>query len=332
MISQFFYKNKKIIFIIIFLISVVLTYGFLINLKTRYKISQLKKEQKIREEKIKKEWEKIYQTKNNIKEKPTSQPEEKIIAKGEFIFNIILTKPDSLSTHAIDPFLKTFFSEKKYYSLNYVKEFYQKEANKYAVKNFDLKINHFGPFDIRSLPYIGDVFNPWYKDPFSELKMKDAFNAVIKENNLSFDLSKKNFYIFVYFDPSFEKEEKVKDYSFYDYKKFRSFADSYNQKAYINVYDFSPKFSKKLVTIILHESFHLFGATDKYNEDIKNDRFCSEKGRGVVNNLVYLPQDTGDIMCLYVEYEQGKFRQGDLEKEELVVNEITAKEIGWINY
>lgn len=329
--TNFFHQNKKIIIAATLLFLFLWLYSLLIEIKTKIQISQWKKEKQITREKIKKEWSKLYSYPTKTEKKDNHSSEEIIKAKGNINFNIVLVKPTTLPNEITTPFLEKLFSDEKYYSLNYVKEFYQREAEKYGVNNLNLKINHFGPFEIDSLPYTGDIFNPWYKDPFSTLKIKDAFDKIIKENSLSSN-SKNDFCLFVYFDPSFEKEEKVEDYSFYDYKKFRSFADFYNKKAYINVYDFSPLFTKKLITIIIHESLHLFGASDKYYEDPKDEKLCNEKGRGVINNFVYLPQDKTDIMCLYVEYEEGKFRKADLEKEELIINQETAKEIGWLSY
>ncbi|MCX7880993.1 MAG: hypothetical protein N2482_00555 [Patescibacteria group bacterium] len=328
---KLFLKNQKIVILFLIFIFLFLFYPFFVEIKTQIKIKRWQESQKIQEEKIKKKWEKIYQTDNQKAKKRDQMPDEitKTVTRGSFIFNLIFVKPKNLSYQTIQSFLKTFLSEKKYFSVNYIKDYYQKEAKKYSITDFYLTINHFGPFDIDNLPYLGDIFNPWYKDPFSELKIKDAFKEIIKNNNLSSDL-KNTFYFFIYFDPSVEKQEKIVDYSFYDYKKFRSFADKYAKKAYINVYDFSPLFAKELVTIIIHESLHLFGASDKYYEIEKDEKLCSEKGRGIVNNVIYLPQKTADVMCLYVEYEEGKFKKGDLEKEELVINEITAREIGWL--
>lgn len=308
----------------------------IIEIKLSNDLSQWKKEHEALLEKNKKEWEMIYRRPSMSKENKDKNKNSKKLtqAKGFFNFNFIFVKPKNLSPDAIRPLLNKFQSKEKYYSAFFIEKYYQKEADKYGVSmsDFRIKINHFGPFEIGDLPYAGDIFNPWYKDPFSTIKIKDAFDRILHENKINVDKNNdKNFYFFIYFDPEMEKEEKINEYSFYDYKKFRSFADYNNKKAYINVYDFSPLSTKKLVTIIIHESLHLFGANDKYYENPQNDRLCSEKGRGFINKLMYFPQKTGDIMCFYVEYEEGKFRPGDLEKEELVINEETAREIGWIN-
>lgn len=329
--------NRKLIikfFLIFFLFLFILYLGRLIfEIKLNRDLSQWKKEQQVLKEKSKSEWEKIYRYSSSTENKKNTQSSEKITkTKGLFYFNFIYVKPKNLTEEIIQPLLAKLQSKEKYYSSSYIEEYYQKEAQKYGVSDFKIKINHYGPFTLDHLPYAGDIFNPWYKDPFSTVKIKDTFNKVLSENKINtLGEKEKNFYFFIYFDPEIEKEEKVDEYSFYDYKKFRSFADYNNKKAYINVYDFSSLFAKKLVTILLHESLHLFGANDKYYENPQNDRLCSEKGRGFINKLMYFPQKTGDIMCLYVEYEEGKFRPGDLEKEELVINEETAKEIGWLN-
>ena len=92
------------------------------------------------------------------------------------------------------------------------------------------------------------------------------------------------------------------------------------------MFSFSSSFASYLNEIILHESLHLFGATDKYLEDKYG---CTEKGLGDIDKDPIYPQDKTDIMCGLVAKSAEDFSRTYLSDEKLVINPITAKEIGW---
>jgi len=262
-------------------------------------------------------------------------------ALGEQVINIVYVKPAEMPENEIslllerlnkqDPLVfKDCFNDKclENTSLNYVKTYIKNEATKYNIKDFKLDINTYGPYDLNGLGKVGDISYYWGKDPFGIAKLKDSFESTLKQNGLNF--GDKDMVLFLYFDSSLDDTEANKNVGFYETKKFRSFAEYEKSRVYINVYNFSPLFASTVDKIVIHETMHLFGASDKYIEDA-NDRLCKEEGRGDIYKLPTFPQTSGDITCLFVEYEEGKFKAGQIYDGTLVVNTVSAREIGWIN-
>lgn len=268
------------------------------------------------------------------------QPEKRR-AVGNHRLDIVFVKPEKLSNRAISSLTqKLRYSNADIYrdcslgescslntSLYFVNTFLSHEAKKYGT-DFNLRINFHGIYSLPGLNKVGDIARIWGKDLFAVAKLQDAFESIINENNP--DIGKDTPVVFLYFDNSFEKEPGAPEDKFYEYKKFRSFANYNNKRIYLNVYNFSPGFSTTVVEIVTHELLHLFGAVDKYLEH-SDSRICNEKGYGDTIITPPLPQKTGDIMCLFVEYDEGKFYRGSIIDGTLVINRITAKEIGWVD-
>jgi hypothetical protein len=278
----------------------------------------------------------LQQEARNRSFKISIEPIKKRQAVGKHTLHIIFLKPPTLSDAAVQPLVSklqdprnTVFTDcdtcPNNASFNYIKTFLQTEAKKYKEKDFDITVK-LHPLGILSeLEKIGDFAAVWGKDAFGVTKIKDAFAKGLKENNIT--VEKNDLVMFLYFDNTYDYVPDAGE-RFYEHKKFRSFADPDYGRAYVNIYNFSPDFSGTAVEIISHELLHLFGATDKYLEYSETDA-CGDKGLGQIHKKPLYPQTTGDIMCLYVERTKGNFKRGHLVDKQLVINELTAKEIGW---
>ncbi len=244
----------------------------------------------------------------------------KRIASGSHILHVALVKPPNLASEQIMPLISILKSSSNL-SLNHINAYLNQESAKYEVKGFNLEIKTHGLYNLSGLNKVGDINYFWGKDPFGVAKLKDAFEAVNKENKIN--INEQDMTVFLYFDDSFQPTKESEE-RFYESKMFRSFADEAKATTYINVYNFEPSFADKVLEIIVHETLHLFGATDKYKE---TDYGCYEKGLGEPDKTPLFPQTTGDIMCGLIETGKGKFERGNLSN--LVINRITAQEIGW---
>lgn len=282
----------------------------------------------------------LEQEKKNISFKPSIEPVLKREARGKYTLHLIYSKPSSMSVELITPLLSVLTSEKKeaericsqsscYSALSteYLNTYLSKEFSKYKIHDFSLNIINHQIITINSLSKAGDIGYLWGKDPYIITKIKDGFNSSLKENNIK--IARNDLVAFLYFDDSYDYIPDDND-RFYDRKKFRSFADYQYGRTYIDVYNFSPSFSATIIKILAHETLHLFGATDKYSDNPEKKE-CSEKGLGEPNKTPLYPQATGDIMCLSIEIADGYFKPGSFINHELVINPITAKEIGWKN-
>lgn len=248
----------------------------------------------------------------------------KILARGRSKVKLLLIRPPEIAETEIQSLTSRLKSGTV--SLNYINTYLDEQKKNYNVSDFQTELEILGPFVLKDLPYAGDIINFWDKDPFNIIKLQDTFETVIEANNL--DVSSDDLVLYLYFDNS-QALTDDNPYSFYEYKKFRSFAQPETKRAFVNIYRFGTDFAPTVVEIATHELLHLYGANDKYEE--KNpERICSERGRGIPDTLVYIPQTTGDIMCSYIEYEEGKFKRGDFFGGTLIINPLTASEIGWL--
>ncbi len=267
------------------------------------------------------------------------EPLKKRLATGKHTIHIVFFKPPAVSESDVQPLVNklqdpqdTIFKEcnngdcYNNASFFYIKTFLQSEAKKYKQKDVSIQIKVHPLANLTDLEKIGDFVNIWGKDAFGVTKLQDAFKKGLKDNNIS--IGKNDLTMFLYFDNTYDYVPNA-DERFYEHKKFRSFADPDYGRAYINIYNFSASFSGTAVEIVTHELLHLFGANDKYLEYSETDA-CDEKGLGEMHKKPLYPQKTGDIMCLYVEHIKGDFTRGHLVDKELVINELTAKEIGWV--
>jgi hypothetical protein len=258
--------------------------------------------------------------------------------RGHIEVNFVFVRPNNLAEKEITPLISQLVQSsdkieekcstngcRKSISLNYLPTFYEQEARQYNVSDVNIRIRTYGPYTLSELGKVGDIAYIWEKDPFGVTKLQDAFDEVLYKNNL-LEIEGESV-VFLYFDPSFENTDAGD--RFYEHKKFRSFADVSEGKAYINIYKLEPDFASTVVEIAAHELLHLYGATDKYEESESVARICSERGRGEIAKGV--PQDTADIMCMFVETSLDVFNRGQIVNGSIVVNEITAEEIGWKN-
>lgn len=256
-------------------------------------------------------------------------------AIGNETIHVVLVKSPSLAMGEIEPLVDELMNKNnelfvscngddciKNASLGYIQSYLKKESKKYG-QDFDVSVSVHGVFNLEDLTKVGDPMSMWGKDPFVLVELKDEFENVLNSNGV--DVKKDEKVVFLYFDDSSEEEGAKSNYSFYEFLKFRSFAEYEHGRAYVNVYRRDVAFSGRIVEVLLHELLHMYGAIDKY---IENTGECVADGRGVVSKE-YVPQKTGDIMCLYIEENEGVFVRGSILEENLVVNEVTAKEIGW---
>lgn len=282
------------------------------NIYSEWKIKSFQKqwEQTIAEQKEKSQSESLALSKEQSERQGqtviTPAPPKRIAA-GSHVLHVIMVKPPSLNNNEVLPLINILKSNSSS-SLSFINTYLDQEAAKYEVKGFNLEIKTHGLYNLSDLNKVGDVNYFWGKDPFGVVKLKDAFARLVSENNIT--INDKDLTVFLYFDNSFQPTEASEE-RFYENKMFRSFADETKATTYINVYDLDPSFANQVLEIIIHETLHLFGATDKYKE---TEYACYEKG-------------VGDIMCGLIETQKGKFVRGNLSN--LIVNRVTATEIGW---
>lgn len=270
---------------------------------------------------------------NNSSKKYDSREEEPpVTATGNHTIKIVFVKPLHITSNEIEPLYKILTSNnydfyqncsqdlcQQVTSLNYIKTFFEKEAKRYDVNNFNINLEFSDIKDINTLGHIGDTNYNWNKDPFSFNYFFETFENLLDPSNT------KSLVLFLYFDESYvEPNENIE--SFYEYKKFRSFTATNKKRAYVNIYDFTTESVNSIVEVALHETLHLFGANDKY---IEGERGCYNNGYGAPQKKPLFPQTTGDIMCLYVATSPQKYYRGSLSDENLVINQYTAQEIGW---
>ena len=268
----------------------------------------------------------------------TTSPQDSPL-RGNTNITIVLVKPPSVSNIQSAPLITMLrrpdtdiFSSctdslcQKNISLAFIPTFIKNEASKYNITDANVTLDIRGVYTLPELTQVGDFANLWNKDPFGVAKVQDAFEELLMEQHIDSD----SLTIFLYFDDSLSPP-LVESGSFYDYKKFRSFANQSKKRAYVNVYNFSPQFSDDTVLVVTHELLHLFGASDKYINEISSKKLCTSRGLGDPNKSPLFPQTTGDIMCLFIETNDGSFSRGSLLDQSLIINSVTAREIGWQN-
>lgn len=207
-------------------------------------------------------------------------------------------------------------------SVFYISSFYRNEAKKFNVTDFSTSFILNGPVIMPELEKVGDMANIWQKDPFGVANLEDQFEKLLAQNKIP--ATKEDLVVFIYFDNSISPKTE----RFYDGTHFRSFTDQEKRRAYVNLYDFSPAFAPRATEIIAHELLHIFGASDKYAEN-PVDGICSAKGHGLITTNPIYSQTTADIMCGYVETSKKQFKKANFTDGNLVINSLTAKEIGW---
>ena len=290
-----------------------------------YKRESLEKKHNTDYEKLISKQEEEAKKRTNLEKDSDKETRPKAI--GNNTLHMVFTYPPSTTLLAIKPLVAKLTEESNNYSsLNYINSFYLQEMKKYEIKDFSLDIKFHEPILMQSLNKAGDFANFWGKDPFAVAKLQDSFAKLSSDNNIKF--GDNDFVLYLYFDNSLESPNEDSS-SFYDHKKFRSFADDKTKRAYVNIYDFDTSFAQTATEIVAHETLHLFGATDKYEESKSETRICSKKGWGDIEKNPSIPQETADIMCMYIEKDDEEFSRAYFKDKTLVINSKTAQEIGW---
>lgn len=325
-------KHKLSLLLFLVALSPLLAYLFLnfyYKAQSEYVLYSHQRQQNEDKNRQKQEYENLLQQQEKRGlNKNITQAETTRKAVGDYTLHIVLVKPPTIHNSDIAELIDKLKEKdsQNISSLYYLKTFYKKEAGRYGVSDFNLQLKFHGPYTLEKLEQVGDVGLFWSKDPFATTKLQDSFSKLLSEDSISLD--DKSLVVFLYFDDSFN-ENTEDDSRFYEHKKFRSFADKNTGKSYINVYKLDKDFSKTVIEIVGHEVLHLFGASDKYEESESVTRVCSKKGRGDLDLRPRVPQKTADIMCMYIEKEDDKFVRGSFLKNTLVINSLTAAEIGW---
>lgn len=323
-------ERKNIVFGFTAALGVIVCILLLNGISMWYTSFKQQEWQKTKEQ-IEKESESRYeQFLNELDKRPTPTPLQKVTRRkvlGNQTIAVIFVLPtgETATSLPIIPQLTDDSNPKSPSSIQYIDTFLQKQKKQYTDQDMNLRFVYYGPYNIPKTEQVGDIMEYWNKDSFGTTKLEDAFGSLITQHHLK--LAKDSLVLFVYFDNTFASATGEAD-SFYDYKLFRSFANDLKGYAFIDAYRQDVAFAPYLVEILTHELLHLYEASDKYIEDPVNNRLCSTKGRGMIQPL-YSPQETGDIMCLYIEYKEGTFKRGHLKDNNLIINEITASEIGW---
>ncbi len=261
-------------------------------------------------------------------------------ARGNQTLTIVFVKPATIPAERVQPLInaltqskQTIFSDCSYnncklsVSLAYVPTYYTEQSQNYGVSDFNLRIIYAPVIrDIDSIERVGDMGYAWGKNPFGITNLYDTFEAtLVNDPHIDADSP----VIFIFFDDSYTIPAENSE-SLYEHKAFRSFALENRDRAYVNAFSFSPEFASELVTIVAHEALHLYGANDKYIENPEREgQLCKNTGYGEPHKTPLFPQETGDIMCMIVQRDYGDYLLGNLSDNTLVINQFTAREIGW---
>lgn len=331
-------KYKLAVTLVLIALLPLIIYFFLslfYRIESKYAQYSYQKQQEENKKKQQEEYQKLLekqeQRSKKSQTKQSEEKEERKKATGDYNLYFVSVKPPTLPRSAITPLINKLKEQNDqiFTSLLYINTFYKQAAKKYGIENFNLHTSFYGVYDLASLEKVGDAAYIWGKDPFGTVKLRDSFDNLLIDNSINTD--ENTLVIFLYFDDSFGEGDPYAADRFYEHKKFRSFANEYEGRAYINVYNFNPNFAQTVTEIIAHETLHLFGATDKYEESVSISRICSERGRGDLDLQPILPQKTTDLFCMYIEKENDKFERARFSDNNIVINKITAKEIGWIH-
>jgi len=253
----------------------------------------------------------------------SSSANYQIPLRGDQKVTVVFVRPAQLAVSEVQPLITTLESSdaSRHSSLGYINTYLQKQASYYNPASFTVRVVTTPLLTMESLTYVGDIGNPWEKDAFGTTKLQDDFEKIVREQGLPADEP----VIFLYFDPFTGADKSTK--RFYDNQEFRSFADERQKRAYINVYSLSPSFAPTVNEIIIHELLHMYGATDKY---LESTRGCTAEG------WLQLPypyttshNNTADMMCGYLKTESGSLKMAQFEDDEIIINTLTAQEIGW---
>lgn len=181
---------------------------------------------------------------------------------------------DSIDSFVISD-LKAFSKNKgDNTSLYYINTFLTKEAARYGITGGQIALSFYGPFE-----FVGSVNTFAVDDPYDWLTIAEKTSQYYKVPEQNFDLV---YYMGLKGGPG----------------GGWAFPDSHRALSTPNI------------GVFIHETLHLFGASDKYF-----DGDCNSIGRANPFDKSEKPQNLTDIMC-----------SGN---QNGIINEITAREIGW---
>lgn len=203
-------------------------------------------------------------------------------AKGQINMAVVFLwdQPSSASTNELNAMKGPTSSEQ---SLQFTNTYLHAQEAVYAKPSLDVKLSYYGPYETHQ-PIPGDNSSLGETQAIAEL-----FASTSKANNVP------------------ESEYDITHYVYLPTYRFRSFALPASHRAYTN-----PSYGRSTATFV-HETLHMFGASDKYNN---ND--CNTRGKS--NPFSTQADSKFDIMCS----DFGIF-------DNINVNIITAREIGWTN-
>jgi hypothetical protein len=331
------FRQSLVQYAVAFVLLVILMVAgqrFLIQFTSRFKLAYWQQQQKQLAEQNEAEYKELVAKQAQEEDNDsTATPKEQRALLGSHTLHIVMTRPAGLSASSLNSLVATLKSEKTtskcdtchpISSLHYMNTFIQQEAEKYEQAGMKLELEiHPEVYALTDLEQVGDMSNYWGKDSFGMAKLEDAFEAVIADNTI--EIGENDLVVFVYFDPALQAAAEAE--GFYDHKKFRSYARKNTNRAYVNAYSLSSSFAPHLVEIVTHETLHLFGASDKYEEDAYG---CAPEGRGDTEKSPPFPQTTSDIMCGLIAKSAIRYEKADFKEETLVINKHTAQEIGWL--
>lgn len=167
-------------------------------------------------------------------------------------------------------------------TLPYTNTYLNKESERYNKSGIKIKFSFFGPYKINE-----SLEGIYYRDNMRK------FLETLSETS---------------------KNNKVPEHD-YDLVHYIYLSNSYGGGAFRSSHRaFTNTDSSRSPGVFIHETLHLFSATDKYNN---ND--CNTVGRANPFDKTQKPQNLFDIMC----------RTSPLDSA--IINKITAREIGWPN-
>lgn len=262
------------------------------------------------------------EAKSDVEKKSSSRSSKKKL-EGTQKVQVVLVKPAGISNASLQPLLSKIrdTDAKQIHSLWYINTYLQEQAKFYTPKAFSVEFIFSEIFTSNDITTIGDIANPWEKDAFGATKLQDDFEKILTANNLD----QTNPVIFLFFDPfNFETATESR---FYDNQKFRSFADDQTSRVYVNVYSLSPSFAPRVTEIVAHELLHLYGANDKY---LEGKMGCADDGwEQLPFPYNVSAQNSADIMCGFTKDKDDYISFADFESGEVILNWVTAQEIGW---
>jgi len=191
-------------------------------------------------------------------------------------------------------------------SIHFIETWYEEQARKNGIQDFNIDLEIAGPFSIDRLFYGFET----------DSGVVELFNQKLIENRYS--RSDYDIIHYIYFD-DYGKNPNSSSIG------FRSFASNLLGETYNDVNDVSG-----LNLLILHEMAHIFGAADTYNLD----SFSCKITEGIPDptKVPLFPQTEGCLMCMHImENETSSLSIDAMTLKDLVLCDAELKSFGWKN-